>query len=120
MAVLALGLLANLSQLYDGVDLGVVIISIMSPFSSCDDRGITFPLFFAAMQVFPMFSCILYAKSTGVDPAGRVTRSFLGVNTNISPDIRLIFRSSRMSLGSVESKLSCRIFLSFVIYSSIA
>ena len=42
-------------------------------------------LIFAPIHLLPTALCTLYAKSTGVEPSGRITTSPLGVKMNTSP-----------------------------------
>jgi hypothetical protein len=59
----------------------LVMISTMSPFCSLWSSGTIRPLTFAPMHRWPMSVWIRYAKSIGVEPAGRSLISPLGVNT---------------------------------------
>ncbi|SKU86959.1 Uncharacterised protein [Mycobacteroides abscessus subsp. abscessus] len=58
--------------------------STTSPFSSLRSSATSRPLTRAPIQRCPTSVCTAYAKSTGVEPAGSVMTSPLGVKTKIS------------------------------------
>ncbi len=68
------------SQSREGVWLGAVRISTMSPLESVVRSGTSLPLIRAPTQRCPTSVCTRYAKSTGVAPLGKAKTSPFGVN----------------------------------------
>ena len=82
-----------------------VIISTISPVLSCASSVTIRPLILAPMHLCPIAECIAYAKSRGVEPAGKSITSPLGVKTNTSSlnkSVRTLSINSRESLDSAS------------------
>jgi len=95
---LAIVVFTEASHLEEGCESFFTVISTMSPFFNCENRGDIFPLTLAANAWSPMSECMEYAKSKGVDASGKSITSPFGVNTKI--------RSLKKSILRWERKLS--------------
>src|SRR5699024_9762115 len=80
-----------------------VKISTLSPDFSSDSNATSLPLTFAPIQRCPTSVCTAYAKSTGVEPAGKVTTSPLGVKAKICCDVKSYRIESNNSLRSAST-----------------
>ena len=81
----------------------VVRISTISPFASSQSSGTIRPFTFAPTQRWPTSVWTRYAKSTGVEPAGRLYTSPLGENTKTSSWKMSTFTASTKDSASMTS-----------------
>ncbi len=93
----------NVSQSFDGCEWGEVRISTVSPFFSLYRSGTSFPFTFAPTVCSPICEWMVYAKSTGVAPRGRLFTAPFGVKTKTSSEKRSTLTVSRNSRGSSSS-----------------
>ena len=102
----ARGDLTKLSQSRLGAAFSPLLVttSTTSPLASGASKETNFPFTFAPIHLLPTSVCTVYAKSTGVDPAGSAITLPLGVKTNTSGVRRSNLRASR---NSVTSDVSC-------------